>query len=98
MPNGTRPPAFARTGTTSPFGKLDDWLERARIEGVIKDRFEARVAAACARAGYAGKPAAEAVRDMVRVAALGPDEAKRMYGEGVLVVARMIGGMSDTGA
>ncbi len=84
-------PAFSRTGTTSPFGKLDD----SRIESEIKDRFEARVAAAFARAGYARKPAAEAVRDMVRVAALGPDEARRMYGEGVLVVARMIGGMSD---
>lgn len=90
------PPAFSRTGTTSPFGKLGDWIERTRIEGVIKDRFEARVAAACAQAGFAGKPAAEAVRDMVRVAALGPDEAKRMYGEGVLVVARMIGGKSDS--
>lgn len=89
-------PAFSRNGTTSPFGKLDGWLERARIEGVIKDRFEARVAAACAQAGFAGKPAAEAVRDLVRVAALGPDMAKRMYGEGVLVVARTLVEMSDT--
>lgn len=87
--------AFSRSGVTSPFGKLDGWLERSRIEGVIKDRFELRLAAAFAQAGLARKPSAEAVRDMVRVAALGPDEARRMYGEGVLVVVRMIGGMSD---
>lgn len=83
------PPAFSRTGTTSPFGKLGDWIERTRIEGVIKEKFVEKATAA-------GKPYAEAVRDIVRVVALGEDEAARMYGEGVLKVVRMIGGKSDT--
>lgn len=86
---------FSRTGSTSPFGKLDGWLERTRIETEIKDRFEQRISEAFAKAGYAGRPAAEVVRDMVRVAALGPDMAARMYGQGVLVVFKTIGRMSD---
>ncbi len=88
-------PAFSRSGVTSPFGKLDDWLERTRIESQIKEQFAARARGAFAAAGYASKPTAEAVRDLVRVIALGPDMAKRMYGEGVLTVAKMLDGMSD---
>ena len=86
-------PCFSRTGFTSPYGKLDGWLPEGRIESAIRERFETRVAQACARAGMAGKPAAEALRDIVRVAALGPDIAARMYGEGVLVVVKTIQGM-----
>lgn len=86
---------FSRTGSTSPFGKFDDWLERTRIEGYIKEQFTSKAAAAAAAAGVAGKPAAEFVRDMVRVAALGPHEARRMYGDGVLVVWKMMSGTSD---
>lgn len=82
-------PAFSRTGTTSPFGKLGDWIERTRIEGVIKEKFVEKATAA-------GKPYSEAVRDIVRVVALGEAEAARMYGDGVLKVVRMIGGKSDS--
>jgi len=89
------PPAFSRTGTTSPFGKLDDWLERTRIESAITEKFVERASAAFQAAGFARKPKAEVVRDIVRVVALWPDEAERMYGEGVRVVVQMINGMSD---
>jgi hypothetical protein len=91
-----RAPSFARTGFTSPLGKLDDKLPDGRVESVVIEKFTQRVADACAQAGFQAKPAAEAVRDMVRVVALGPDMAKRMYGEGVLVVLKTIVGMSDT--
>lgn len=84
----TRTPSFARTGATSPYGKLDDWIERIRIEGFIKDEFVRKTTAA-------GKPSGEVVRDFARVVVLGPDEARRMYGESVLVSVRLIGGMSD---
>lgn len=85
---------FARTGFTSPLGKLDDRVEGSRIESEIKQRFAERVTEAFKQAGFASKPPAEAVRDFMRVVALGPDMAKRMYGEGVLVVVKTIGGMS----
>ena len=75
--------AFSRNGTTSPFGKLDDWLERTRIESSVKGKFVEKTTAL-------GKPYAEAVRDFARVVALGPDEAARMYGDGVLKVVRLI--------
>lgn len=84
-----REPRFSRNGTTSPYGKLDDWLEgRVRIESVIKGKF-------AEKASSVDKPAAEAVRDIVRVVALGPDQAARMYGEGVLKVWKLIVGKSD---
>lgn len=82
--------AFSRTGTTSPYGKLDAWIERQRIESDIKDKF-------AQRATSIDKPAAEAVRDLVRIVALGPDTAARMYGEGVLKVMFLIVGKSDGG-
>jgi hypothetical protein len=79
---------FSRSGFTSPYGKLDGWLERQRIESSIKDKFTQRAASV-------GKPRAEALRDLARVIALGPDEAARMYGEGVLKVVRLIVDKSD---
>ncbi len=80
---------FSRNGFTSPLGKLTAWTPgRQRIEPEVADRF-------AARAAQAGKPAAEVVRDLIRVAALGPEQASRMYGEGVLKVVRLIAGMSD---
>lgn len=81
--------AFSRTGNTSPYGKLDAWLERQRIESAIKDLFAARTTSI-------GKPAAEAVRDFARIVALGPQEAARMYGESVLKVMRLIVEKSDS--
>lgn len=82
-------PRASRNGSTSPLGKLGDSLKGSRIEGEIRDRFNRK------RAAITKKPEAEVVRDFVRVAALGRDEAVRMYGEGVLVVFRMLDGMPD---
>lgn len=82
--------AFSRTGVTSPFGKLDAWLERTRIEGVVKEEFEKKAAAV-------GKPAGEFLRDIVRVVAMGSDQVKRVHGEHIDVVVRMIGGKTDGG-
>lgn len=82
-------PLFARTGFTSPLGKLDDNLDGARIESAVKDAFNRK------RALITRKPEAEVIRDFVRVAALGQKEAVRMYGESVLVVVQMLGEMPD---
>ncbi len=78
----------SRGGNTSPFGKLDDFLERQRIEGDIKRKLTARAASI-------GKPRAEVIRDFARVAALGPDTAARLYGVGVLKVVRLVVGKTD---
>lgn len=75
---------FSRTGFTSPYGKLDDAMPGFRVEGSIKSGFTQK------RAAVTRKPDAEVIRDFVRVAALGREEAVRMYGESVLVVIRMI--------
>lgn len=80
---------FSRNGVTSPFGKLDDMLNGARIESAVKEQFSKK------RAALTRKPDAEVIRDFVRVAALGREQAVRMYGEGVLVVVQMIGGMTN---
>ena len=82
-------PMFARTGITSPLGKLDDKLDGSRIEGEIKAAFNQK------RALLTKKPEAEVIRDFVRIAAVGREQAVRMYGEGVLVVLQMIGSMPD---
>ncbi len=79
---------FSRTGTTSPFGKLDDRIEAFKIESEVKARF-------AARAAQAKKPPTEFLRDVMRVVAFGPDEVKRMHGDGVDVVVRSIGGKLD---
>lgn len=84
-----RVPLSSRNGSTGPFGKLDDQLDGARVEGEVRRRFNRK------RCALTAKPEAEVIRDFVRIAALGRDEAVRMYGEGVLVVVRMIGGMPD---
>lgn len=78
-------PAFSRSGTTSPFGKLDDRIEAFKIESEVKTKFAARAAAA-------RKPPTEFLRDVMRVVAFGPDEVKRMHEEGVDVVVSIIGG------
>lgn len=80
----------SRSGFTSPYGKLDNWIERTRVESSVKEGFKAAAASV-------GKPEAEALRDLVRVVALGPVMAARMYGEGVLKVVRLIGTKTDTG-
>lgn len=81
-------PAFSRTGTTSPFGKLDDRVEAFKIESEVKARFAERAAAA-------KKPPTEFLRDVMRVVAFGPEEVKRMHGDGVDLVVRNIGGKLD---
>jgi hypothetical protein len=82
-------PMLARTGVTSPFGKLDGRLERTRIESFVKDEFSRR------KRTLTNKPDAEVIRDFVRVAALGREEAVRVYGDSVLVVVRLVEGTSD---
>lgn len=77
----------SRGGFTSPFGKLDDALDGARIEGEVRERFNRR------RCSLTNKPEAEVIRDFVRICALGKEQAVRMYGEGVLVVVQMIDSM-----
>lgn len=79
----------SRSGVTSPFGKLDDKLDGSRIESSVRQRFNRR------RCALTPKPEAEVIRDFVRIAALGKEQAVRMYGESVLVVVRMIEGMPD---
>lgn len=86
---GMSAPMFARTGDVSPFGKLDDNFDGGRIESVIKEEFNKK------RAALTNKPEAAVVRDFMRIVALGPEEAARVYGESVLVVRRLIGAMSD---
>lgn len=81
----TKPPGFARNGTTSPLGKLDDRLEANKIESVVKARLQVLAA-------EAGKPLNEFLRDIYRVVAFGPDEVKRLHVDGVDRVARMLGG------
>lgn len=81
-------PAASRTGTTSPFGKLDDRVEAFKIEGEVKAKFAERAAAA-------GKPPTEFLRDLMRVAAFGTEHVKRMQSEYLEVVVRTIGGKLD---
>lgn len=78
----------SRNGITSPLGKKTEWLERTRIEGEAKRLFVEKAAAV-------GKGQAEALRDVAYVVAFGPEQAARMYGDGVLKVARLIVGMTD---
>lgn len=75
----------SRNGITSPLGKKTARLEPPRIEPVMKERFRA-LAASC------GKSEAEAIRDLAYVVVLGPIEAARVYGEGVVKVFNVVVG------
>lgn len=83
-----REPMPSRTGFASPLGKLTGWLERQRIEMEIEERLNKRAAAL-------NMSKAAAVREVVRIFTLGPDEAIRIYGENAAKVVRLMGRMSD---
>lgn len=77
--------AFSRSGSTSPFGKLDDRIEAFRIESAVKAAF-------AKRAAEAGKPEAEFLRDVIRVVAWGPEAVKRLREQEVDLVVQKLGG------
>ena len=79
-----RPGAFSRTGSTSPFGKLDDELPKQKISSVTK-------AALQQLAAESGLPLAEFLRIKFDVMAFGADEVKRLHGAHIDRVVR-IGG------
>jgi hypothetical protein len=83
-PAGRRP-AFARSGSTSLLGKLDDRIEAMRIESEVKARLTLLASAS-------DKPLAEFLRDIYLVLAYGPDEVKRMHRDRVDVVVEMLAG------
>lgn len=83
-----KPPGFARKGSTSPLGKLDDRLEANKIESVVKARLQVLAA-------ESGKPLNEFLRNIYRVLAFGPDAVKSMHTDEVDRVVRMLGGKGE---
>jgi hypothetical protein len=76
--------AFSRNCTTSPFGKLDDFVDGFRVESSVKEKF-----AQCA--AELDKNPTEFLRDVMRVVAFGPDTVKRMHSQQVDRVVEMLG-------
>ncbi len=85
-PNDT---AFARTGTSSPFGKLDDVLPKQKISSFTLARLKEQ-------AGQAGKTLAEYLRLVLDTQAHGVDTVKRMRADEVDLVVEMRDGKGST--
>lgn len=77
-------PSFARTGATSPFGKLDARVDAFKVEPEVLDAFD-KVAASFK------KPRVEFLREVMRVVAFGPDTVKSMHVQSVERVGEMLG-------
>lgn len=75
---------LSRSGTTSPFGKLDARLV-LKIDSQSKDRL-AQVAA------ESGKPDAEFIRSVLRIAVWGPEHVKKVQDRDFERVAGMVQG------
>lgn len=80
----------SRGGSTSPFGKLDDWMDGFRVERSVKEAFARKAAQLSPPRG-----SAELLREIMRVVAFGPEEVKKVHCADVDAVARMLGGKSN---
>lgn len=76
--------AFARNGTTSPFGKLDS-LVAFRVESNLLDGFSRKAASL-------DKGVAELLRDLMRISVYGRDEVLKVHRVQIEKVSRMLHG------
>lgn len=78
----------SRGGATSPWGKLDGWMDGFRVEKSVKEAFARKAAAMTPPRG-----SAELLRDCMRVVAFGAEEVKRLRAQDVEQVDGMLAGM-----
>lgn len=78
----------SRGAATSPWGKLDAWMDGFRVEAIVKQEFRRRAA-------QMNKGPSELLRECMRLVAFGPEEVKRMQDAGVNELAGLLGQMFD---
>lgn len=78
----------SRGASTSPFGKLDGWMDGFRVERSVKAAFARKAASMTPPVG-----SAELLRKCMRVIAFGPEYVKSMHDADVDRVAGMLGEM-----
>jgi hypothetical protein len=75
---------FARSGFTSPFGKLDDEpIQAFKVPAVVKERLREQ-------ANEAGLPFHEYLREICTIAAMGREAVKSAYAERVEAIAKTL--------
>lgn len=79
----SRNPAFARSGNTSPLGKLDERIDPFKIEGVVKAELNRQAVAA-------DLSLAEYMRDISRIVAFGRAKVASLYAERIKQVGRKL--------
>lgn len=76
----------SRGAASSPWGKIDGWMDGFRVEKVVKEAF--------ARKGASiGMGSAELLRECMRHVAFGSDEVRRVRAQAGDQVAGMLAGM-----